>query len=184
VTENGPVPAAHAGVVTRLLAACVDTVVVVLATVFVDLATAGIRFVWSPVDFRWPRPSAEVAVLVLFGVAVVYLTAGWSMAAGRTYGARLLGLRVLSGRYGRLGPVRSLLRALLCVLFPLGLLWSGISVTRRSLQDLVLRTVVVYDVRPIVPVQVPPPRHASEEEVHRTSPPVPRQSSETEPSQP
>ena len=86
VTENGAVPTAHAGVVTRSLAVCVDTAVVVLATVAVDLATAGIRFVWSPMDFRWPRPSWELAVLVLFGVAVVYLTVGWSMA-GRTYGA-------------------------------------------------------------------------------------------------
>jgi uncharacterized RDD family membrane protein YckC len=183
VTENGPVPAAHAGVVTRLLAACVDTAVVVLVTVAVDLATAGIRFVWSPVDFRWPRPSPQLAVLVLFGVAVLYLTLGWSMA-GRTYGARLLGLRVLSGRYGRLGPVRSLLRALACVLFPLGLLWSGVSVTRRSLQDLVLRTVVVYDLRSSVPVQVPRPRRPAGEDPLRTAPPTPRQSSETEPSQP
>jgi uncharacterized RDD family membrane protein YckC len=181
VTENGPVPTAHAGVVTRLLAACVDTAVVVLATVSVDLATAGIRFVWSPMDFRWPRPSWELAVLVLFGVAVVYLTVGWSLA-GRTYGARLLGLRVLSGRYGRLGGVRSLLRALACVLFPLGLLWSGISVTRRSLQDLVLGTVVVYDVRPSVQVQVPRPRPSAEEAVPRALAPL--QPTETEPSQP
>jgi uncharacterized RDD family membrane protein YckC len=183
VTEYGPVPTAHAGVVTRLLAACVDTAVVVLVTVAVDLATAGIRFAWSPVDFRWPRPSAELAVLVLFGVAVVYLTAGWSMA-GRTYGARLLGLRILSGRYGRLGVLRSLLRALACVLFPLGLLWSGISVSRRSLQDLVLRTVVVYDLRPTVPDQVPRPRDPAGEAVPRTSAPVLRQPTETEPSQP
>jgi uncharacterized RDD family membrane protein YckC len=183
VTENGPVPTAHAGVVTRSLAVCVDTAVVVLATVVVDLATAGIRFVWSPMDFRWPRPSWELAVLVLFGVAVVYLTVGWSMA-GRTYGARLLGLRVLSGQYRRLGVVRSLLRALACVLFPLGLLWSGVSVTRRSLQDLVLRTVVVYDLRANVPVQAPPPRPPAGEEMLRTSPPVPRRSSETEPAQP
>ena len=183
MTENAPVRTAHAGVVTRLLAAGVDTTVVVLTTVCVDLATAGIRFLWSPVDFRWPRPSTELAVLVLFGVAVGYLTAAWS-TAGRTYGARLLGLRVLSGRYGRLGPVRSLLRALACVLFPIGLLWSGISGTRRSLQDLVFRTVVVYDARTSGQVQVPRPRRPAGDDLIRTSPPTPRQAAEAEPSQP
>jgi uncharacterized RDD family membrane protein YckC len=193
VTENGQVPSVHAGVVTRLLAAGVDTAVVVLVTVFVDLGAAGIRFVWSPRDFRWPQPGTQLAVLVLFVVAVVYLTASWSMA-GRTYGDRLLGLRVLSGRYRKLGPARSLLRALLCVLFPVGLLWSGISATRRSLQDLVVRTVVVYDVRSTVAVPAVHPRPVAEEfvqqmavqqaSVPRTSPPVPREPSETEPSRP
>jgi uncharacterized RDD family membrane protein YckC len=183
VTDNGPVPAAHAGVVTRLLAACVDTVVVVLVTVSVDLATAGIRFAWRPRDFRWPQPSTQLAVVVLFVVAVVYLTAGWALA-GRTYGDRLLGLRVVSARYARLGPVRSLLRALLCVLFPVGLLWSGVSVTRRSLQDLVLRTVVVYDVRTTAPVQVPRPRVPTAEGMTPAPPPAPRRPTETEPSRP
>jgi uncharacterized RDD family membrane protein YckC len=170
-------------VVTRFLAACVDTAVVVLVTVFVDLGAAGIRFAWSPRDFRWPQPSTQLVILVLVVVAVAYLTVGWSMA-GRTYGAQLLGLRVLSGQYGRLGPVRSLLRALACVLFPLGLLWSGISVTRRSLQDVILRTAVVYDARTNVQVQVPRPRRPAGEDVGRTSPPAPRQPSETEPSRP
>ena len=179
MTENDrSVPTAHAGVVTRLLAAVVDAMVVVLVTVLVDLGAAGIRFAWSPRDFRWPQPSTPLAVLVLFVVAVGYLTAGWSLA-GRTYGARLLGLQVLSGRYRRLGPVRSLLRALACVLLPVGLLWSGISVTRRSLQDLVLRTVVVYDLRSAAEVRFH--RHGSRR--GRTSTERPRRCPGSRPSQ-
>jgi uncharacterized RDD family membrane protein YckC len=142
-------PTTHAGVVTRLLAAGVDVVAVVLLTVVLDLAAAGIRFVWSPLDFRWPRPETEIAVVVLLGVAVLYLTVAWAMT-GRTYGGRLLGLRVLSGRGTLLGWTRSFLRAVTSVLWPVGLLWSGISRTRSSLQDLVLRTVVVYDPHPYV----------------------------------
>ena len=183
MTENGLVPTGHAGVVTRLLAACVDAVVIVLVTVFADLAAAGVRFVWSPVDFRWPQPSPQLAVLVLLSVEVVYLTVGWA-TAGRTYGEQLLGLRVLSGRYGRLGPVRSLLRALACVLFPVGLLWSGISVSRRSLQDILLGTVVVYDPRTDLPVQLPRPRRPASGALPLTSPPAARDSSDTEPSRP
>ena len=43
---------------------------------------------------------------------------------------------------------RALLRAALCVGFPIGLLWCAVSPSRRSLQDAVLRTSVVYDWRP------------------------------------
>jgi uncharacterized RDD family membrane protein YckC len=142
-------PTTHAGVVTRLLAAGVDVVVVVFLTVALDLAAAGVRFVWSPVNFRWPRPETEIAVVVLLGVAVLYLTVAWAMT-GRTYGGRLLGLRVLSSGGALLGWTRSFLRAVTSVLWPVGLLWSGVSRTRSSLQDLVFRTVVVYDSHPYV----------------------------------
>jgi uncharacterized RDD family membrane protein YckC len=135
---------AHAGVVTRVLAAVVDVAVVVVATLLVDVGAAGLRFAWAPMSFRWPQPAPSVAVGVLLGVAVVYLTVSWT-TAGRTYGARLLGLRVLSTRLVRLGWVRSFLRAVACVLFPVGLLWCVVSVTRRSLQDVVFRSVVLYD---------------------------------------
>ena len=110
MTKHDPaVPSPHAGVVTRFLAACVDTAVVVLATVVVDLAAAGVRFVWSPMTFRWPRPPTQVVVEVLLIAAVLYLTVGWSVV-GQTYGARLLGLRVLSARYGVMGWPRALVR--------------------------------------------------------------------------
>jgi uncharacterized RDD family membrane protein YckC len=146
----------HAGVVTRLLAAGVDVVAVVLLTFLLDLAAAGVRFVWSPMDFRWPRPATEIAVVVLLCVAVLYLTVAWAMT-GRTYGGRLLGLRVLSHRGRLLGWMRSFVRAVASVLWPVGLLWSGVSPTRSSLQDLVLRTVVVYDSHPYVAVRAAEP---------------------------
>jgi uncharacterized RDD family membrane protein YckC len=146
---SGPPPMTHAGVVTRLLAAGVDVVAVVLLTVALDLAAAGVRFVWSPVDFRWPRPDTALAVVILLSVAVLYLTIGWA-TTGRSYGGRLLGLRVLSGRGRLLGWSRSFLRALACVLWPVGLLWSGASRTRSSLQDVLLRSVVIYDTHAFV----------------------------------
>lgn len=65
---------------------------------------------------------------------VGYLTAGWA-TTGRTGGTAVLGLRVLSISRARLGWGRALLRAVLCVVFPVGLLWSGASRERRSLQD-------------------------------------------------
>jgi hypothetical protein len=144
----------HAGVVTRGLAACVDVAVVVVGTVLVDLGAAGIRFAWAPMAFRWPQPAPAVGVAALLAVAVVYLTVAWA-TAGRTYGARLLGLRVLSSRLALLGWIRSFLRAVACVLFPVGLLWCVVSPTRRSLQDVVLRSVVLYDSSPSRGAEVP-----------------------------
>jgi uncharacterized RDD family membrane protein YckC len=139
-------PTGHAGVVTRVLAACVDLAVVVLGTVVLDLAAAGVRFAWAPARFQWPQPGLLGTTTVVLSVAVVYLAVGWAVT-GRTYGARLLGLRVLSTRHTELGWTRSVLRALACVVLPVGLLWCGVSADRRSLQDLVLGSVVVYDVR-------------------------------------
>ena len=136
--------AGHAGVVTRVLAACVDLGTVLLAAVMLDLAAAGVRFVWSPVRFRWPQPAVPVMGIAVLVVGVVYLTVAWAVT-GRTYGERLLGLRVLSLRFQRVGWIRSFLRAVTCVVFPIGLLWSAVSGQRQSLQDIVFRTVVVYD---------------------------------------
>ena len=142
-----PSPRARAGVVTRLTAAAVDVGAVVLLAVLLDLGLAGLRFAWSPVDFSWPTPELFLTLFAHTVLAFLYLTVGWALA-GRTYGARLLGLRVLSTRLELLGWFRAALRALVCVLFPVGLLWCGVSRTRSSVADLLLRTVVVYDTRP------------------------------------
>jgi uncharacterized RDD family membrane protein YckC len=151
-SESRPWLPAHAGVVTRLLAAAVDAVVVVVLTALLDLTAAGARFVWSPTNFQWPQPTFLPAAVALMLVAVVYLTVGWALA-GRTYGSRLMGLRVLSSRHELLGWARSVLRAVVCVVWPVGLLWCGVSRTRRSVADLVLSSVVVYDVQPFVRVR-------------------------------
>jgi uncharacterized RDD family membrane protein YckC len=64
---------------------------------------------------------------------------------GRSYGDSLLGLRVLSSRHRIPGWSLAFIRAVFCVLFPVGLFWVALSPGRRSIQDVVLRTVVVYD---------------------------------------
>ena len=64
--------------------------------------------------------------------------------AGRTYGDRLLGLRVADDRGTRLGWKRCVTRAALCTIFPIGLVWVLVSQENRSVQDVLLRTSVVY----------------------------------------
>jgi uncharacterized RDD family membrane protein YckC len=59
-----------------------------------------------------------------------------------------MGLRVV-GRQGQLlGWPRSAARAALYVTFGFGLYWSVVDRRRRSLQDIVLGTAVVYDWQP------------------------------------
>jgi uncharacterized RDD family membrane protein YckC len=134
---------APAGIVTRALAAVLDFVVVLGLTGGVLGAVAAVFFLFSPASFSWPRDlPLETSTLGLV-IAVGYLTVGWA-TGGQTVGAAVLGVRVVALGGGRLGWVRSGLRAVLCVFVPLGLLRSAAGVNRRSVQDLLVRSAVVY----------------------------------------
>lgn len=139
---TGP-PEGPAGIVTRLIAAVIDAAVTGLITVGGYFAVVAALFAASPLSFRWPAAPPALAGGISVAVAIAYLTVGWA-TIGRSYGDALLGLRVL-GRGRRLGWARAVARALFCVVFPVGLLWAIVSPHRRSLQDVVLRTTVVYD---------------------------------------
>ena len=76
-------------------------------------------------------------------VTVVYLTGCWAIT-GRTWGSHVMGLRVVDRKGRRLRPTVALLRGLFCTFFPIGLVWCGVNPSRRSVQDIVLRTSVVY----------------------------------------
>lgn len=126
---DGPAVSVHqgegnAGLVTRPLAATVDAIAVVIGTVGLYLGAAGIRLSWSPLQFHWPQPSTWVSTFMLALVATVYLTIAWA-TTGRSYGATLLGVRVLARSRRRLGWIRAMLRAVVCVLVPIGLLWTA-----------------------------------------------------------
>lgn len=133
----------RAGIVSRSAAAAVDSAVVAMAVIGTYVGFAVLLALWSPRHAHLPvvtRPSIVVFAMVL---AVAYLTASW--ATGRTYGDRLLGLRVVDSSGVPLRTVRALLRAVVCVAFPLGLLWAALSRSHRSVADLLARTAVVYD---------------------------------------
>lgn len=135
-----------AGIVSRGVAAVLDLVVVgiVLGGLYVGLILA--RLMFNPSSFSLPTVNFIFSTAVMFGVAVLYLTGCWAVS-GCTAGAAFMGLRVIGRRGGRTAPVLALLRAVACVLFPVGLLWVVVDRRRRSLQDIVFGTRVVY-VRP------------------------------------
>jgi uncharacterized RDD family membrane protein YckC len=133
-----------AGVVTRFGAMGVDMAVVIVLGSMVYVAVVGVRLIWSPTSFTWPEVPFWLIVGVELIIAVLYLTVSWAVT-GRSYGDSLLGLRVLPRHREFAGWGLSLVRAAFCVAFPFGLVWVVFSPDRRSLQDVVLRTVVVYD---------------------------------------
>jgi uncharacterized RDD family membrane protein YckC len=133
-----------AGFVTRAIGATVDACAVVLAVAIGYVGVAGFRFLLRPRSFHFPAPGFQLLLLVVAVTLAAYLTVTWAIP-GRTYGDQLMGLRVTDLRGARLHWSRAAARALLYVVFPLGLLWVLVSSRNRSAQDVVLRTAVVYD---------------------------------------
>lgn len=134
----------RAGLVTRVLANAVDLGVVVVLLAIGYLAVAAVRFLVHPSSFRFPTPSFALVLIVGGVVMGSYFAVSWAVAE-RTYGDEVLGLRVVNFRGERLHWAGSLLRALLCVVFPIGLLWVLLSPRNRSVQDVVLQSSVIYD---------------------------------------
>jgi uncharacterized RDD family membrane protein YckC len=139
-----------AGVVTRMVAAVVDLAIVVLVLVAAYLGYAGLRFMLDPRGFSFPDASLFRSALVAAFLTGCYLTAAWRLG-GRTYGNLLMGLRVVPERGEHLGWIRCALRAAICVVLPITLLWAAVDRRCRSWPDLLLGTAVVYDWRPHLP---------------------------------
>jgi len=140
----------RAGIVSRFLADTIDLLVVVAALVGVYFAVSGIRFLLHPRRFSWPEVSTLRLGTLGWILLIVYLTIGWANT-GRTWGKGVLGLRVVSSRDAGLPLWRAFVRATLCALFPIGLFWSAVSSRNESVQDLLVRTTVVYDWGPKLP---------------------------------
>lgn len=132
-----------AGIITRGLAAVIDLVVVLLIMGALYGGLVLVRLVYSPTAFSLPSLNAVFSTVVTFVIAVLYLTGCWTVS-GSTAGAATMGLRVVGRRSQRVRLLVGLLRSICCVLFPVGLLWVALDRQRRSLQDIVFRTRVIY----------------------------------------
>ena len=139
----------RAGLITRGLAAGIDIGVVAVAMAALYAGFSGVLFLYRPSSFQLPGPSWQVTIAVGWILLTIYLTGSWR-SGGRTFGCHVMGLRVVDRVGERLRSVPSFLRAVLCGIFPLGLLWVAVSRQNRSIQDLIMRTSVIYDwdVRP------------------------------------
>lgn len=149
MTEFAPGPddePRRAGIVSRGVAAVVDlaVVLVVIGMLYVGLVLTSLAL--NPSAFRFPAVGVLFSSTVTFGVAVLYLAGCWAVS-GCTAGAVIMGLRVVGRRAERMSVVSALLRAIACVVLPIGLAWVAVDSRRRSIQDLAFGTRVVYVTR-------------------------------------
>jgi uncharacterized RDD family membrane protein YckC len=138
--------------VSRFVADAIDLLLVLVAIGVVYLGVAATSFIIAPRRFTWPSPGALPVGILGWGLLIVYLTVAWS-GTGRSIGKQVMGLRVERRDSGGLRLGHAFVRALLCAAFPIGLFWSLFSRDSASIQDLVVRTKVVYDWRPRVPAR-------------------------------
>lgn len=139
---------------SRVLAGGIDYSVAALLLVAIWVGAHGVRFLLRPRTFEWAEAGRLGTVTSFLVVLMIYLAFGWA-TTGRTIGDQVLGLRVISASSGRVHPVVALGRAAFYALFPLGLLWAVVDLRNRSVQDLLLRTSVVYDWMHRVPSAAP-----------------------------
>jgi len=132
----------RAGIVSRVLANAIDLAILVVVLGAGYLGWSAWLFLRRGASFRFPTVTYQGTYVVGAIVLTLLFTVAWS-TTGRSYGDRLLGLRVIGRRGDRLGLAAAFVRAVLCVAFPPLLFWA--IVDRRSVQDLVLRTAVIYD---------------------------------------
>jgi uncharacterized RDD family membrane protein YckC len=142
--EARPFQGHRAGLMTRIAAAAIDLGIVIVALGVCYLGVSAFLFLRDPPSFSPPAPSPLVMYVAGGLLLMLYLAVSW-MGNGRTYGNHVMGLRVVNRRGHRLHPVVSFVRAALYVVFPIGLLWVLVSGHNRSLQDLIVRTSVIYD---------------------------------------
>ncbi|MET7686684.1 RDD family protein [Streptomyces sp. NPDC005483] len=133
-----------AGLVSRTAAAAVDALVVLALLLALQFGYAAVRCLLTGPPFTVPDPGPGLTAVVGYVSLVVYLTGSW-LSSGRTAGDQLMGLRVTDGAGQRLTAGVALLRAVLCVALPWGLLWIPVSRRGASLQDAVTGSAVVHD---------------------------------------
>jgi uncharacterized RDD family membrane protein YckC len=134
-----------AGFVTRFSANLLDAVVLCMLWASGLLLTALVRYMARPSrGFHLPVLPGWVTGVIITAAAITYLTLGWS-STGRSIGKRVAGLRVVTAGGGSPSSARALLRAALCVVFPVGFGWALFSRQSRSVQDYLVATTVVYD---------------------------------------
>ena len=150
--EARPYQGRRAGLITRTVAAAIDLGLVIIAMGVGYLGISAFLFLLNPRNFTFPTPSLSVVSAIGYAAFVLYLAVNW-MGTGRTYGNHIMGLRVVRGDGGRVHPFAAFVRAVLYAILPIGLFWVLVSGQNRSLQDLLVRTSVIYDwdMRPLPP---------------------------------
>lgn len=140
----------RAGFVSRVVAASIDVLLVFLTVLGTVAVVWMLSFIVDPISSNAPAQQGDrlpsVLAMVVYGYVlnVAYWTICWA-TSGRTIGNLVMGLRVVNFRGRHPRWLGAFLRASFCTIFPWGILWVIVSGANRSVQDVVLRTSVIYD---------------------------------------
>lgn len=148
----------RAGFTTRFLASCIDIAVIAAVMFSVWLGIEILQLIFTP-GVEVDSPAAATLVVWGYLLMSLYWTVAWA-TSGRSIGARLMGVRVVSRKGERLSWPVSLARGAFSVGFPFGLGWALVSRRNRSVQDVVLRTIVIYDWSVRAPLVIGSKRHS------------------------
>lgn len=140
----------RAGVVSRTVAMVIDAAYIAVLVAGAYVGYSALRFLRNPRNFTWPVVSSTQFITAALVLAAITLAIGWA-GVGRTTGMRFMGLRIVDRSGSTPGFWVALLRAITCVVLPLGLFWSAVSKRNASVQDLIFRTSVIYDWQARVP---------------------------------
>src|SRR5438309_10829384 len=105
-----PIPVGAAGVVSRMAANVIDFLVLAFALTVGYAAFTTVRFLHHPRAFTFPAPSLLFVITAGCVVAGLYFAFCWA-TTGRTYGALVLGLKVVSRGHQHVRPLVAVLRA-------------------------------------------------------------------------
>ncbi|WP_168701239.1 RDD family protein [Gordonia paraffinivorans] len=132
-----------AGIVSRGIAAFLDLLIVwmILGACYAGLSL--LKFALTVSEFHFLHVDILFTTTGFVATSVLYLAACWGVS-GRTPGSVVMGLRVVDSTGGRVRPLVAVLRAVLCTVFAIGLVWVVVDSRRRSVADILLRTRVVY----------------------------------------
>ena len=87
----------EAGIVSRMLAACLDLLLVVGVLVSSYVGWSAVLFVLETKSFAFPHPSALLLLVAYVVVATTSLAVPWCVD-GRSFGQHVMGLRVTTLR--------------------------------------------------------------------------------------
>lgn len=146
--DSAPTDVRYAGIVSRAAASAIDVVI------FAGVSAGTLFFLQAFTAMINTEPfgsavvNSDTAAIIISGLLMIYFAGAWAVA-GRTVGEGLMGLRVTRTDGRRVKFLRAFVRFLFSFLslavFGLGFAWIVIDRRRRTWQDLVARTVVVYD---------------------------------------
>lgn len=129
---------------------------VLIDIAFIAVLLGGTYGVWQAlryvlaVFYEFPQLSGISLLLIGYVLMWGYWTWSWA-TGGKSLGNVLMGLRVQANSGHGLHLGRAAARSLLSILFPVGLLWAIVNRNNHSIQDVLLRTQVVFDWTPLVP---------------------------------